>query len=115
MSSRGTPPPTGYPASPAETDPRESWRTTSAGSVDSGRSSSLMSSSSYTSPKRHNCGKLNVRDKTVGVDVHTRIDNEMLGAIDTIDIALQTAEDVDYVVDNETKFITTVIINKDDK
>ena len=40
-------------------------------------------------------------------------DEETLGAIETIDIALQTAEDTSCVVDDETKFITTVIFNKE--
>ena len=41
------------------------------------------------------------------------VDEETLGAIETIDVALQTADDSSYVLDNETKFITTVIFNKD--
>ena len=45
-----------------------------------------------------------------GVD---EVDGETLEAIETIDIALQTADDSSYVVDDETKFITTVIFNKD--
>ena len=40
-------------------------------------------------------------------------DEETLDAIKTIDIALQTTEDASYVADDEAKFITTVIFNKD--
>ena len=41
------------------------------------------------------------------------VDQETLGAIETIDVALQTADDSSNVLDDETKFITTVIFNKD--
>ena len=60
-------------------------------------------------------GKLNEGLKDSEVGIHRPQDDEMLGAIETIDIALQTVEDIDYVVDDETKFITTVIINKEER
>ena len=87
------------------------------GSVDSGKSSSLMPSESdlvreFEESENNESGAGGTEDSqnpgsTQAVD---EVDEETLG---TIDVALQTADDSSYVLDDETKFITTVIFNKD--
>ena len=90
------------------------------GSLDSGKSSSLIPSESdfvrdFEESENNESGAGGTEDSqnqgsTQAVD---NVDEETLGAIETIDVALQTADDSNYVLDDETKFITTVIFNKD--
>lgn len=111
-------------------------------SCDSGQSSSLMSSRSSVetikppypqkaTPRETVTGSTGTETKTSGshkISLESEFErnrrgaslalagsDEMLGAIESIDIALQTVEEdsAPSIVDDEAKFITTVIINKD--